>query len=164
MCYCMFMPYCMVMFLLYVYILIYIYISSSCQLALFGYSEVFPCFYLSCKANAKVKPANTGQGPHSSKIFVVLCIVCFVSSCVLFVCKCVLYYCHRVATQLQLTNISYHIISNNSVTPRSQWKIRNSRSLSPLPFRQTEVTEIATLPVWLASFPSELSKQMIKFH
>ena len=29
--------------------------------------------------------------------------------CVLFLCKCVLYYCHRVATQLQLTHISYHI-------------------------------------------------------
>jgi len=28
--------------------------------------------------------------------------------CVLFVYKCVLYYCHRVAIQLQLTNISYH--------------------------------------------------------
>ena len=26
-------------------------------------------------------------------------------------CKCVLYYCHQVTTQLQLTNISYHIIS-----------------------------------------------------
>ena len=69
------------------------------------------------------------QSPHSCKIIfvlfyvllflccsmyclfcVVLGIVCFVSFCVLFVCNCVLYYCHRVATQLQLTNISYHII------------------------------------------------------
>ena len=40
---------------------------------------------------------------------VILCIVCFVSFCILFVCKRVLYYCHRVTTQLQLINI-YHII------------------------------------------------------
>ena len=29
-------------------------------------SEVFLCFFLSCKANARVKPAKTGHGPHSS--------------------------------------------------------------------------------------------------
>jgi hypothetical protein len=29
-------------------------------------TEVFPCFFLSCKANARVKPAKTGHGPHSS--------------------------------------------------------------------------------------------------
>jgi len=39
--------------------------------------------------------------------FFVNCVVLYV----LFVCKCVLYYCHRVVTQLQLTNVSYHIMS-----------------------------------------------------
>ena len=29
-------------------------------------TEVFPCFFLSCKANDRVKPAKTGHGPHSS--------------------------------------------------------------------------------------------------
>jgi len=33
-------------------------------------TEVFPCFFLSSKANARVKPAKTGHGPHSSTIFV----------------------------------------------------------------------------------------------
>ena len=48
-------------------------------------TEVFPCFFLSCKANARVILAKAGHGPHSSKIVVllyvllfciVLCIVC----------------------------------------------------------------------------------------
>jgi len=73
-------------------------------------NDVFPCFFLSCKANARVKLAKYGARPALFQNFcVVLSIVSFVSFCVLFVCKCVLYYCHRVATQLQLTNISYHI-------------------------------------------------------
>jgi len=29
-------------------------------------TEVFPCFFLSYKAHARVKPAKTGHGPHSS--------------------------------------------------------------------------------------------------
>ena len=70
-------------------------------------TKVFPCFFLSCKANARVKLTKTGHGLHSSKL-VNICVVLllFVLFCVLFVCKCVLYYCHRVTTQLQLTNIS----------------------------------------------------------
>ena len=42
-------------------------------------TEVFPCFFLNCKTNARVKPANTGHGPHSSKIFMlfyVLFVLC----------------------------------------------------------------------------------------
>jgi len=70
-------------------------------------TEVFPYFFLSCKANARAKLAKTGHGPHSSTL-VVICVVrlLFLLFYVLFVCKCVL----PPATQLQLINISYHII------------------------------------------------------
>ena len=52
---------------------------------------VYPCFFLSCTANARVKFAKTGHGPHSSTL-VVICAVrlLFVLFYVLFVCKCVL--------------------------------------------------------------------------
>jgi len=79
-------------------------------------TEGFPCFFLSCKANARIKLANRGHGPHYSKL-VIICVVLLllVLFHVLFVCKCVLYYCHRVTTQLQLTNIiSYHTINHIS--------------------------------------------------
>jgi magnesium-transporting ATPase (P-type) len=71
-------------------------------------TEVFPCFFLSCKANATVKLAKTGHGPHSSTLVVISVVrLLFVLFCVL----CVNVYCHRVTTQLQLINISYHITS-----------------------------------------------------
>jgi hypothetical protein len=58
-------------FYCYVYVfLLYVYVSSSRKLALFGYSEFFPCSFLSFKANARAKPAKMGHGPHSSKLFV----------------------------------------------------------------------------------------------
>jgi len=88
-------------------------------------TEGFPCFFLSCKANARVKPAKTGHCPHSSKflccfIFVllyVLFVLCRSVYCVcVCVCKCVLYYCHRESTQLQLTNISYNNISYHIIS------------------------------------------------
>jgi len=48
-------------------------------------------------------------------MYVLFCMFCFVVLFyVLFLCKCVLCYCHRVSTQLQLTNISHHIISYQS--------------------------------------------------
>jgi hypothetical protein len=46
--------------------------------------------------------------------FVLFYVLPFVSFCVLFVCICVLNYCHRVATQLQLTNISYIVSYHTS--------------------------------------------------
>jgi len=50
-------------------------------------TEVSPCFFLSCKANARVKLAKTGHGPHSSKL-VVICVVLFVI-CVVLCIVCV---------------------------------------------------------------------------
>jgi uncharacterized BrkB/YihY/UPF0761 family membrane protein len=52
-----------------------------------------------------------GHGQHSSKLVICVVLLLFSLFCILFVCKCVLYYCNRAITQLQLTNISYHIIS-----------------------------------------------------
>jgi hypothetical protein len=105
--------YLMFMYLLYVYIFIlcYMYLYRASWHPSPTLTEVFPCFFLSCKANARVKPATDGARPALFLNFcVVPCIVSSVSFSVLFLCKCVLNYCHRVATQLQLTNISYHII------------------------------------------------------
>jgi hypothetical protein len=49
------------------------------------------CFFLSCKANARVKLTKTGHGPHSPTL-VFICVVrlLFVLLCALIVCKCVL--------------------------------------------------------------------------
>jgi len=71
-------------------------------------TEVFPCFFLSCKANDRVKPAKTGHGPHSSKTFVLLYVL-FVL-CRSLYCVFVNVYCTAVTGWLP--NISYHIISS----------------------------------------------------
>jgi hypothetical protein len=60
-------------------------------------TEVFPCYFLICKANARVKLTKTGHGLHIFKLVVIyVVLLLFVLLHVLFVCKCVLYYCHRV--------------------------------------------------------------------
>ena len=89
-------------------------------------TEVFPCFYLSCKANARVKKlAKTGHGPNSSTL-IVICVVrlLFVLFCVLFVCECVLPPGDNpIAVNKYI--ISYHIIfsypsmSRDPVQPHS---------------------------------------------
>jgi len=100
----------MVLFLsdnvIYVFLLLWLRVLIVC-LCLTILTEVFPCFFLSCKANARVKPAKTGHGPHSSWFLCcsMYCLFCVVL-CIVCLCICVLNYGHRVATQLQL-NISY---------------------------------------------------------
>jgi hypothetical protein len=80
-------------------------------------TEVFPCFFLSCKANARVKLAKTGYRPHSTTL-VCICVVrilffvlfgCYL--CCSMLCLCVNVYCYRVTIQLQLINILYYKIS-----------------------------------------------------
>jgi hypothetical protein len=71
-----------------------------------GFSVRFP----QLKGKRQGKSRKDGARPAIFLIFVLLY--------VLFVCICVLYYCHRVATQLQLTNILYNIISCRSQWPR----------------------------------------------
>jgi len=71
------------MYTVYIYIYTHIYIYI-CICILYSevfltMTEVFPCFFLSCKANARAKLAKTGHDLHSSTlvvICVVLCIVC----------------------------------------------------------------------------------------
>jgi len=74
-------------------------------------TEVFTCFFLGCKAKARVILAKTWHGPHSSNCCVFLCIVCFVSFYVLLVCKCVLLPPGDNPIAVNKYIISYHIIS-----------------------------------------------------
>jgi len=62
-------------------------------------TEVFLCFFLSCKANARVKLAKTGHGPHSTILVVFVLFGCYL--CCSMYCLYVNVYCHRVTTQLQ---------------------------------------------------------------
>jgi len=73
-------------FLLLVYVIVvYVFLDAATL------TEVFPCFFLSCKANARVNLVKMGHGPHSSKI-VVLFYVLFVL-CRSVYCLCVNVYC-----------------------------------------------------------------------
>jgi len=72
-------------------------------------TEVSPCSFVSCKENARVKPAKTVHGTHCSKNFVLFYVLCL-RVCV---CVCVNVYCTTATVWLpncRLTNISYQYV------------------------------------------------------
>jgi len=67
-----FVSYVFLLFCLYILIVMYVLFCIFClHHANWHFSatltEVFPCFFLSCKANARVQLAKMGHGPHSSQ-------------------------------------------------------------------------------------------------
>ena len=112
--------YCTFMYLLYVYVSIVclcITIVPACTLRL-PWLRFLRTFSSVVRQMPGYNQQRRGTARNLPKIFVLFCILfVYMSFCVLFVCKCVLYYCHRVATQLQLTNISisYKLTSEQNV-------------------------------------------------
>ena len=88
MCVCVCVCVCMYVYRVWVF---WYYVYCTLTEVLLTLTEVFPCFFLSCKANARIKLVKTGYGTHSYTL-VVICVVrlLFVLFYVLFVCKCVL--------------------------------------------------------------------------
>ena len=65
--------------------------------------------------------------------------------CVLFVCKCVLFYCHRVSTQLQSPNISYHIFVMSKALP-SKFRLPSDNEHSKAHHRVCSDQQLAAIP------------------
>jgi len=66
-------------YLLLVYVIVvYVFLDAATL------TQVFPCFFLSCKAKARVNLAKTGHGPHSHKLLCcsMYCLFCVVLSTV----------------------------------------------------------------------------------
>jgi hypothetical protein len=72
-------------------------------------TEVFPCFFLSCKANARLNLQRRVTARTLSHYLLFVLFGCYF--CCSVYCLCVNVCCYRLTTQLQLINISYHITS-----------------------------------------------------
>ena len=88
-----------------------------------------PCFFLSCKANARVTLAKTGHGPHSSKI-VVICVV--LSLFVLFCCYCVVLllfvlFCYYLCCSMYCLCLNVYCTTVTACLPNCSWQIYHYR-------------------------------------
>jgi hypothetical protein len=51
---------------------------SACNVRAANLTEVFQYFFLSCKANSRVRLAKTGHGPHFPNWLIYYCYVCLI--------------------------------------------------------------------------------------
>jgi len=63
---------CILIVRLCILIVVYVFLDAATL------TEFFPCFFLSCKANARVNLAKTGYGPHFPKLLCCSMYVLFV--------------------------------------------------------------------------------------
>ena len=83
-------------------------------------TEVFPCFFLSCEANSRVKPAKTGARPALFLIFVLFYVLfCFVL-CMVCVCMCTVLLAPGGYPIAVKYSISYIFVNCNWVVTRWQ--------------------------------------------
>jgi hypothetical protein len=104
-------------------------------------TEVFPCFFLSCKANAKVKLAKTGHGPHYTTLVCICVVRLLFVFYVVFVCKCVLPPGHNPTAVNKYIIISYinrihancfdTIVSSSGVWANSHYYLSIAETISP---------------------------------
>jgi hypothetical protein len=73
---------------IYVFLFLFLYILNVC-LCMATLTEVFLRFFLSCKANARVKPVKTGHGA----LFLIFVLYVLFVLCRSLYCLCVYVYC-----------------------------------------------------------------------
>jgi len=87
-------------------------------------TEFLSCFFLSCKANVRVKLAKTVHGPHSSKlancvVLYIICVDCVLCIVCVYMCTVLLLpagYPNAVNKCIISYHISYHIISYHIIS------------------------------------------------
>ena len=100
-------------------------------------TEGFPCFFLSCKANARVKPAKMGHGPHYSKFL--CCFLILFVLCRPVYCLCVIVYCTTATGWLPNCSLTNTVLFKMivGVLTTCHTKYTRDRSVCPFLFNRT---------------------------